>query len=101
MYYVPKGLQLNKFEDVGIPTLSQYVAKFGLKTCKGQYSGEDSAPMPQSKVDSILSGMATDFEYQKSEFAVEQQRIAEEQVKSSKKKVEKVDESTGEVTEES
>lgn len=52
--YVCEKLKLNKFRDVKIPANKDYFQRLGLTTTPtGEYSGDDSAPMPQTKIQSI------------------------------------------------
>ena len=52
--YVPESLKVNKFVDVQIPSNKDYFARLGKQALpEGQYTGDDPAMMPTSKIDSV------------------------------------------------
>lgn len=53
--YIPEKLKLNKFRQVDIPANKDYFARYGLVDVPAsQYSGDNSMPQNQSKIDAIL-----------------------------------------------
>ena len=55
--YVPKELKLNDFVDVKIPSNKDYFARLGKQQLGvEQYTGDDAATLPQSKIDQIIAG---------------------------------------------
>lgn len=58
---IPKKLKLNKFRHVDIPKNREYFARYGnFNTMDINYTGDDVAPIGQSKIDQI---MVADAEY--------------------------------------
>lgn len=52
--YVPEAMKINKFVDVRIPSNKDYFARLGRQSLpEGQYTGDQPAPMPSDKVESI------------------------------------------------
>lgn len=59
---VPNKLKLNRYRFVSIPKNRDYFAKYGnFNTLQVNYTGDDVAPIGQSKLDQILEA---DAEYQ-------------------------------------
>lgn len=54
--FVPEKLKLNKFKLVKIPSNRDYFGRVGLSSpgTASQYTGDDMALPPQSKIDQIL-----------------------------------------------
>lgn len=50
---VPKSLKLNKFRIVQIPSAREIIGRFGLMT-PHYFTGEDLAPLPQTKTDMMM-----------------------------------------------
>lgn len=54
--YVPDELKVNKFVDVQIPSNKDYFARLGKQTLgESQYTGDDAAVMPSSKIDAVTA----------------------------------------------
>ena len=52
--YIPEKLKLNKFRDCSIPSNRSYFQNFGFAvTPSSEYSGDELAPEPMRKVESI------------------------------------------------
>lgn len=52
--YIPKAFKLNKFKDVHIPDAKNLLSRYGFNSMpEGAYSGEESAPMPTTKIDTL------------------------------------------------
>lgn len=53
--YIPEAFKLNKFKDVKIPSNKDYFGRVGLQSVgdPSQYTGDEPATMPQSKMDQI------------------------------------------------
>lgn len=47
------GLKINKFQDVTIPTGKELFKRFGYNTKKGDYTGDQKAPLGERKVETI------------------------------------------------
>lgn len=59
--YVTEKMKLNRFKDVRIPSNSDYFSRSGGAVLPpSQYTGDDVAVMPQSKVQSIVDMEAYD-----------------------------------------
>lgn len=55
--YIPEKLKLNKFRQVDIPANRDYFARYGmLEVPASKYSGDESMPVNESKIDSIIAG---------------------------------------------
>lgn len=53
--WIPDELKVNKFEDVKIPSNKAYFSRFGDSApLANQYTGDEVAPIGQSKVDQII-----------------------------------------------
>lgn len=52
--YIPEELKVNKFADVRLPDNASYFSRFG-QSFPGQqlYTGDESAPIEQNKVDDL------------------------------------------------
>lgn len=52
--YIPEKMQVNKFQDVAIPANKLYFARLGQTDVPtSQFTGDEVAPMNQSKIDQI------------------------------------------------
>ncbi len=52
--YIPEEMKLNRFKEVSLPSARDFFRTNGEHAMPdNQYSGDDIAPMPQNKVDSI------------------------------------------------
>lgn len=52
--YVPEELKLNRFKDVKIPSNKDYFQRLGRQALPaGQYTGDEAAQMPSSKIDTV------------------------------------------------
>lgn len=52
--YIPEAMKVNKFVNVHIPSNYDYFSRFGnFNPTSASYTGEETAPMAQNKVDSI------------------------------------------------
>lgn len=56
--YCPEELKINKYKHVRIPTNDQYFQRYGgvSPESAGTYTGEESIPMAQTKIDAIAEG---------------------------------------------
>lgn len=51
---IPEKLKVNKFKMVRIPSNKEYFARLGsLEVSDKLYTGDEPAPMPQNKVDTL------------------------------------------------
>lgn len=58
MYACPK-LRLNCHKDIAVPKARDYVRRYGMQqTPANMYTGDELAPIGQSKIDSILEADA-------------------------------------------
>lgn len=56
--FIPDEMKLNRFKEVSLPSARDFFRNNGVHSMPdNQYSGDDVAPMPMNKVDSI-----SDFE---------------------------------------
>lgn len=51
--YTIKSLKTNKFKEAAIPSNKELFARFGMTTKKGSYTGDDKAPGPERKIDTV------------------------------------------------
>lgn len=54
MYIPDDKMDINKFRQVAVPEKSQYMARYGmLSVPASMFTGDEFAPLPKNKVDSI------------------------------------------------
>lgn len=52
--FIPEKMKLNRFKEVSMPTARDYFKLTGFQaTPQSSYTGDESAPQPMNKVDSI------------------------------------------------
>ena len=70
MYVFSDDMKINRFQQVAIPRPVEYMQRFGsLRAPANQYTGDDLAPLPQNKVDSLAYAEAYDAMMQREEDA--------------------------------
>lgn len=67
--FIPEELKLNKFVNVPIPENRDYFARFGTTKVAqdSAYTGDQNAPLPKSKIDSLADMDAYDRMMQEEE----------------------------------
>ena len=68
MYCPSDKMKINRFVVVAIPRNSEYVRRFGKSTpLANQYTGENVAPRPATKIDMMYQAELMDLQDQRSE----------------------------------
>lgn len=51
--YTIDSLKINKFQEVAIPSPKELFERFGITNRKGSYTGDEKAPLPESKINTV------------------------------------------------